>query len=916
MASRVLRVEELDEEDRECVEAFITGNKAKAKHLLLNRHTRSPIITGTRFRWIESRSGICHWLLKKLGRLRFHLGGDSDSSEKSRDETDSSLLLLAAGWGWKDIVIHLLLEHDCGHDSCRIVDGDFRSPLHYSASGGHLDVVKYFLTEQNHVHDTMDGDCYGREPLQYACQNGHLDTVRYLVSEAGCNPSSRDNAGYTALHHACVGNHVDVVEYLLLTGLVNPLARVCALPGFSPVETPMSIATDNYDIVKLLKPFVVSSKAFPVHTYIKLILTGDSGAGKTTIAQLIILASSASSHNLIARLRRIWTRENTFAVSNVERFTAGIIPHHIKSTELGNFVVYDFAGQQEYFSSHAAILEQVMRRSAAIFLCMIDLSQCKEKLCESLHYWLSFIKNACITAEGISHVVIVGSHADQVSSSQEIDEKSLLLQEVATRRMQHQPACMYAGYVAMDCRHTNNDASRQLISILTNSHKAIAAGQPLINFCCHVLYAFLRKLNVIGCMLHELMADISNENDSSLPDDPAVLTELLTSLSDKGLILFINRKSSWVVVKTEVLLKDVNGTLFAPCHFKEHNCDLSSNTGIVPASALQKLFPQYNSDMLLGFLMSLDFCRPVHPSVLQFTNLQTMASHSADDLFFFPGLVLSERPDNLNWQDFCLQFGWCLGCRDPHQFFGSRFLHLLLLTVAYRFTLAARQNVTSSLQRFQRRCNVWKNGISWRDIDNITTVVELIDRNRWVLVAMLCNKDRPVEHAKLRNTLIGLVRFLHQERYSSLEVCECLVSPNLVKQYPFDVLPDTELFDIQDVAISILQKKPIIPSRNIGCIGHLPTQSIPFEPYNLIPPSSVYQLFDSRMADEPVPPSIIQQVHKHVNLPSKCPQTNKELREHLDSLSIFAGRNPLVSILITWLNVYCAADILLYSDVL
>ena len=62
-------------------------------------------------------------------------------------------------------------------------------------------------------------------------------------------------------------------------------------------------------------------------------------------------------------------------------------------------------------------LGQVMRRSAAMFLCVVDLSESKEKICESLHYWLSFIDNACSTAEGRSHVVIVGSHVDQVTSS-------------------------------------------------------------------------------------------------------------------------------------------------------------------------------------------------------------------------------------------------------------------------------------------------------------------------------------------------------------------------------------------------------------------------------------------------------------------------------------------------------------------
>ena len=76
--------------------------------------------------------------------------------------------------------------------------------------------------------------------------------------------------------------------------------------------------------------------------------------------------------------------------------------------------------------------------------CVVDLSESKEKICESLHYWLSFIDNACSTAEGRSHVVIVGSHADQVTSSAE--EKSSLLQEKAVRRVKRQ---QYSGYVTL-----------------------------------------------------------------------------------------------------------------------------------------------------------------------------------------------------------------------------------------------------------------------------------------------------------------------------------------------------------------------------------------------------------------------------------------------------------------------------------
>ena len=768
--------------------------------------------------------------------------------------------------GHLNIAQYLIREEHC-NPSCETNDGT--TPLHFACHYGHLNIAQYLIREE-HCNPSCENK-YGKTPLHFACDNGHLNIAQYLIREEHCNPSCEDKNGYTPLHYACIRDHAHIVQYLLSTGRVNPLTE--GKYG----DTALSLASGNYDIIKLFEPFEECRTAFPVHTFTKLILTGDSGAGKTTISELIVRLASSTAVECVA---------------DVQRYTAGIVPHHIQSEQLGNFVVYDFAGQQEYYSSHDAVLEQVMRRSAAMFLCVVDLSESNEKICESLHYWLSFIDNACSTAEGRSHVVIIGSHADQVMSS--VEEKSSLLQTIiATRTVRRQ---VYVECIAMDCRRTNTDASRRLIATLTNSQKAITASQPVIHYYSHVVYAFLRtKLNVVGCTLHDLVSAIAKENDSSLPSDQSVLTEILTTLSDKGLILFIrHHQSCWIVVKTEALLNEINGTLFAPDHFKEHR-DLASNTGIVPVSNLHKVFPDYNSEMLVGFLTSLDFCRPVDPSVLQYTNLQTTPSHSTADLLFFPGLVQSERPDSLVQQLGALEFGWCLVCVDPEQYFSSRFLHILLLSVADRFSRSVRRKVTSSLHGLQRRCTVWKNGISWTDSDNITTLIELLDNNRRVLVAMSYSKDRPMEHAKLRSSLIGLVHRLHQEHCPSVEVYECLISPSLVQQYPFNVLPDTGLFDIQDVAESILCRKPFISSQSECCIGRLPTQSLPLEPYHLLSPSSVCELFNNSNTDQPVPTTLLREITKHFSQLKMQPQVYKELREHLDKLSLFAGRNPLVS---------------------
>ena len=508
---------QLDEED--CISAFKKGNKLMAEQLL-------PRIPLPAVRTITTRIPLLG-----LGVLLCSM---------------VTLLHLAAYWGWGDVVTALVSVYYCAANS---KDSAGHIPLHYAAHNGHIEVVKYFITELQ--CDPMEKDNKGRTPLHLVCLHGHIKIAQYLIGEKHCNPSCEDNGGMTPLHHSCILGHAHIVQFLLSTGRVNPLTKN------KIGHTALYYASDKYNIIKLFEPFEECRTAFPVHTFTKLILTGDSGAGKTTTAKhLVHLASTASSDVPVD------------CVANVERYTAGIVPHHIKSEQLGNFVVYDFAGQQEYYSSHAAVLEQVMRRSEAMFVCLIDLRKSNESICQSVHYWLSFIDNACSTAEGRSHVLIVGSHADQVTSS--VEEKSSLLQTIiATRRVKRQE---YVGCIAMDCCRPNTDASRHLITILANSQKAITASQPVIHYYSHVVYAFLcTKLTVVGCTLHDLISAIEKENDSSLPSDQSVLTEILTTLSDKGLILFIHHpQSSWVIVKTNALLNEINGTLFAPRQFKEH----------------------------------------------------------------------------------------------------------------------------------------------------------------------------------------------------------------------------------------------------------------------------------------------------------------------------------------------------------
>ena len=554
-------------------------------------------------------------------------------------------------------------------------------------------------------------------------------------------------------------------------------------------------------------------------------------------------------------------------------------------------VIYDFAGQQEYYSSHGAVLERIMRNSAAIFVCIVDLSQCTDKMTESIHYWISFIENACSSAQGSSHVIIVGSHADLIESSRELKEKSSLVESIAKSRVKQ---LTYGGFVSMDCRESKTKELRCFCSLLSTSQQAILSSQPSMSLYCHVLYAFLRtKLGMIGCTLQKLTSTLNSEKDN-MSLDSTVLSESLTSLSDKGLILFMENQehsqSSWVVVEKEVLLSEVNGTLFAPDHFKQYR-QVASNTGIVPITTLEDLFPQYSSKMLVGCLESMEFCHPVDPSALQDTNLKpTLPFLLEAKYLFFPSLIKEHRPGDLIYP----RFGWCLGCSEPHQFFSNRFLHVLLLRLAFTFSLASKtRSLTPSLRGLERQCEVWQNGICWKNVSGVSTIVEIVDLNRWVIV-LVSEKTR--EAAKTWSSVIRMILDLqHQLCSTAVTTCECLISPTLLDRYPFDALPDNELFDLPSVARSMLLHHKILLDQKDGKNEFSTNEALSCEPYYLLQPSSVCKLFDKKMASKHVPDPLLQEVLSYCKLTCQKPRDLNELSEYVNKHSIFAGRNPLVS---------------------
>ena len=50
-------------------------------------------------------------------------------------------------------------------------------------------------------------------------------------------------------------------------------------------QTPLMMAT-KYDVIRLLKKYSTCYEDYPVHTFSKVILCGDTGAGKSSLAKV------------------------------------------------------------------------------------------------------------------------------------------------------------------------------------------------------------------------------------------------------------------------------------------------------------------------------------------------------------------------------------------------------------------------------------------------------------------------------------------------------------------------------------------------------------------------------------------------------------------------------------------------------
>ena len=237
------------------------------------------------------------------------------------------------------------------------------------------------------------------------------------------------------------------------------------------------------------------------------------------------------------------------------------------------------------------------------------------------------------------------------------------------------------------------------------------------------------------------------------------------------------------------------------------------NTGIITQSALTRCFPDYDSEMLSQFLCYMKLSMEITSDMLIYSNLQQKHSENSnvmqEKLLFVPALMHNiPRPRGMSGT---IQFGWCLQCSNPHQFFLPRFLHILLLHFAYQYALPKTAN--------NRRCTIWTNGILWSDVYGVQTLVEIVDNSQCVLLLMSCAAEFEHNMIKLRQEVIKDILSHQKDTCPRLELQEFIIDPSQL-DYPIDKPSSLTLYDIEHIASCVVCNKPFVVPYNIDERGH------------------------------------------------------------------------------------------------
>ena len=706
-------------------------------------------------------------------------------------------------------------------------------------------------------------------------------------------------------------------------------------------KAPLNLANDPKIIKLLLKHGAKAANVYkehskligklsserPPHFPLSVLVIGDGGVGKSTL-----LKSIESSKGFWSKLQK------ARHVDGVDARTVGIIPFEIYTKEFGRIIYFDFAGQKEFYASHCAILENAVQTSPPIIILCAKLVESEQAINDSTIRWLTLVQNQCTNPKDKAHVIVVGSHADQMK---EMGEDPRAKESIFAPIIKQFPNFEFTEFIPMDCRFADSDEMTKARKLIQKS-SVILRSPEIISLNAHTFYIYLAEnfkedlavsLKVVQQRIHsdldrtpksDKMADIL----SFIPTTFSRLIEICDQLSKKGLLLFLHNEfspdNSILICDSKKLLKEITGTVFAPEHFHQH-CDLASSTGVVPLSKFAKQFEKYDIEVLLASMIHLELCFEIKDKqVLE--HIQKMEPDLDDTRYlFFPGLIRMETPKRV-WEEdpsMSYHFGWIIKCAKDIQFFDPRSFQILILRLVFTFCLAPFEEIITKNPALQKSCSVWKSGMCWCHDNEITAHLELC--NNKSIVLKIRSKVLTTKSLAHRSVIVNKILETVKDVCPNIVVVESLINPKEVVSHPLEPSLELMLFSVRHLAAAVSSQNESVESNihhplSLKCLLH-------FEPYagldlktihcihsneKILKEDKISNTFISHFASQISDPNSIL-MYKQILGQSQASSDTKDvvqaletwrketegtyscLRETLNKYSVFTGRNPLAS---------------------
>ena len=685
-----------------------------------------------------------------------------------RNSNGATALMLANLRG-HDNVVHALLEDY--HCPVNIRNKLGHTILHYACRANDTQLVKTLIRKHNMNKYSRTND--NNTPLHVAALSGKHKVVLTLIQEFDCDLSIKGHRGRSALHSACVGGHVHMVK--CLSKYISPLAvddygntplhTCCEYGNKECVEallalnapllvrnnfgmTPKDVAEGaNYcSIKRSLKQQMRNNKFLICYDNIQKHATKRYSSSEHITRIFVLGNSGAGKSSFIATLKRERFFESFQRVSesSVPPHTAGIVPSIHTSKHYGRVLFYDFAGDAEYYSSHAAILENLACTSKGdkIFIIVVDLREDSHKISCLLHYWVSFIQYQLFKKRK-PQLIILGSHLDLIKDDK-VHEFEKLCKET-----ENGDNSAFSGCFVLDCCKPRSREVSSVVQHITTLVRDSPRYSLSLDSHVSVLLGLIEKdfQHVTACPVQTIISHIK-DTKVCLPSDVHSLCPILFELHELGLLFMIRGDTTNVqlVINMSRLTHDVHQLLFSEDtieRLREKSGKLFNasifHAGIISEAVLSEVLPAHITKEIL---IQLQYCQVIHHTDVGTFSNSDQCDTSVQSYLFFPALCSAEKSD-IAWvttPDLSYDIGWLAQCTDPGDYFPPRFHHVLFLRLVHRFTPKVSVAATPSGSANQHtgphqyRCTMWKTGLHWFMREGVGCIVELVHDNRGVVI--------------------------------------------------------------------------------------------------------------------------------------------------------------------------------------